>query len=185
MLRPLIFLPLVVLAWSGCSDYTSRAYFGEGENTAIRGYPTVGPPPNYTGVWTDYKYNGAKLAEEPYWRGELYGTAFYYKDDGTVYLIREYEHGHFVKDDYASPLPKEPSKIPFGFPQNTKTGRLSLGIKNTTKALIPNAIPRTPINPSPLFPSCVRVRTWKCDSPSRSQKHGGLRITRPSFPSCT
>jgi hypothetical protein len=135
MLRPLIFLPLVVLAWSGCSDYTSRAYFGEGENTAIRGYPTVGPPPNYTGVWTDYKYNGAKLAEEPYWRGELYGTAFYYKDDGTVYLIREYEHGHFVKDDYASPLPKEPSKIPFWFPAKYENGSVVSWNKEYDKSI--------------------------------------------------
>lgn len=107
---------LILALVLGCTSCASRAYWGEGENTAIRGYPTVSPPPGYTGVWVSRKHNGHKLAEVSYWNGQTHGTSFWYRDDGKPYLIRQYEHGKFVKDYLVEPMPKEASRIPFWYP---------------------------------------------------------------------
>ncbi len=114
-MRTLLLL-FVLGAFTNCSSYIRRAYWGKDEGTSIRGYPTIDPPAGYTGVWTHYKYNGSRLAEVPYWKGKTHGTSFWYRDDGSVYLIRRHEHGHYSKDDLIEPAPEEPAKIPFWYP---------------------------------------------------------------------
>jgi hypothetical protein len=109
-------LVLAIVALTSCSSYVRRAYWGKSEGTSIRGYPTIQPPDGYTGVWTHYKYDGSKLAEEPYMNGQTHGTSFWYRDDGSVYLIRHYEHGQYSKDYLIEPAPKTPARIPFWYP---------------------------------------------------------------------
>jgi hypothetical protein len=111
-----LYLVLVILALSSCSSYVRRAYWGESEGTSLRGYPTVGPREGYTGVWTDYKHDGSKLAEVSYMNGKVHGTSFWYRDDGSPYLIRHYENGRYAKDYLIEPLPATPAKIPFWYP---------------------------------------------------------------------
>jgi hypothetical protein len=109
-------LVLAIVAMTSCSSYVRRAYCGKSEGTSIRGYPTIDPPAGYTGVWTHYKHDGSKLAEVPYMNGQTHGTSFWYRDDGSVYLIRHYELGHYSKDYLIEPPPKTPARIPFWYP---------------------------------------------------------------------
>jgi hypothetical protein len=111
-----ILFTILILVQCGCSSYVYRAYFKNGPDTAIRGYPTIDPPAGFTGVWTHYKWNGDILAHQSYIDGENHGTSFWFKDDGAPYLIRLSENGRFVKDYYQEPLPKARPKIPFWFP---------------------------------------------------------------------
>ncbi len=101
---------------TSCSSYVCRAYWGKSEGTSIRGYPTVGPPVGYTGVWTHYKHDGNKLADVPYMNGQIHGTSFWYRDDGSAYLIRRHENGHFSQDYRVEPAPTSPARIPFWYP---------------------------------------------------------------------
>ena len=115
-LMRVIALFIAIVITTSCSSYVSRAYYGKSEGSKIRGYPTIAPPSGYTGVWTHYKHDGSKLAEESYLNGQTHGTSFWYRDDGTVYLVRQHEYGRFSKDYLIEPLPKTPARIPFWSP---------------------------------------------------------------------
>jgi len=111
---------LTLLSLTGCSSYVYRAYFHPdsmgGVTTSMGGYPTISPPDNFTGVWTDYRWDGKILAQTPYWNGKTHGTAFAFKDDGHPCLIRRYENGHYVEDYYSESTPQKRAFIPFWFP---------------------------------------------------------------------
>ncbi len=94
------------LTLSSCSypSYIAKAYFGRGQNTAIRGYPTVDPPGHFSGIWTHWAYSGRKLAEITYRNGKVDGRSVWYDDHGKPYLIRYYKDGRFAYDTLRKPL---------------------------------------------------------------------------------
>lgn len=122
-------LAIFTIFQCGCSSYVYRAYFTAGQDTSIRGYPTVDPPDGYTGIWTHYKWNGQILAQESYLNGKSNGTSYWYKDNGKPYLIRLSEGGEFVKDYYIEPLPKTRPSIPFWFPARYRNGAVKACIE--------------------------------------------------------
>ena len=128
----------LALSFTGCSSYVRRAYWTSGY-TSIRGYPTAEPPEGFTGVWTHYKHNGEKLAEVPYWNGEVHGTSFSYKDDGCPYLIRRYENGRFVEDYYIEKLTWIPSRIPFWYPARYLNDSVKSWNRSTTEESVGGA----------------------------------------------
>jgi len=123
-------LLILAILQCGCSSYVYRAYYKNGLDTAIRGYPTFDPPDGYTGIWTHYKWNGKVLAQEAYLDGKVNGTSFWYKDDGKPYLIRHYENGRFVKDYYQEPLPRTKPSIPFWFPARYHNGSVKTWLRD-------------------------------------------------------
>ena len=85
--------------------YIVRAYLMPGDGTSLRGYPTVSPPPHYTGIWTHYAYNGRALAVEQYRDGDADGRQVYLDDQGHPYCIHYIKDGFYDHSDLDAPVP--------------------------------------------------------------------------------
>jgi hypothetical protein len=97
-------------------NYIWKAYFYPGSNSAIRGYPTISHPDNFTGTWIDYSYTGAILASQEYVNGIGHGKGVFYDDNGEIYFSRILENGKWKSSGESKGVP-EKITVPWFFPQ--------------------------------------------------------------------
>lgn len=110
---------IVVFLQCGCSHYIYQAYFktdSTGNRDSIRGYPIIEPPENFTGIWTHYKWNGAKLADISYIKGRENGLSCYYQDSGKPYCIIKTDPERPTEEYYHEDIQMKRASIPFWFP---------------------------------------------------------------------
>ena len=107
LLAILLFCGFVGILSFARTRYIAHAYLLPGDGTSLRGYPTVAPPPHYTGTWTHYAYDGRVLAVEQFLDGHEDGRQVYLDDGGQPYVIRYIKDRHYDHDELVLPSPAD------------------------------------------------------------------------------